>query len=226
VARAGNRAHPDWTAALGELVATYRPVLLRHLVVNLRLPADRAEDMVHAFLAEKLVERNAVQQACRERGRFRSFLLKVFSNFAIGELRRQGARKRAPSSPDAVAVDDLPELLSGEASLADAFDGIWARQVLALALQRMQAECKGRLAIWGVFEDRVVGPLLDQAAPMPYERFVERFGLRSPSEAANLLVTAKRMFVRVLHEVVRETVADERDVEAEIREMKRVLAGP
>ena len=59
---------------------------------------------------------------------------------------------------------------------------------------------------------------------MPYEELVAKFGLRSPSEASNLLITAKRMFARVLREVVRETVADEAEVETEIMELKRILS--
>jgi len=78
--------------------------------------------------------------------------------------------------------------------------------------------------LWGVFEARVLGPLLDNAAPMPYEQLVKRFDLPSPSVAANLLITAKRMFGRMLHEVVCETVSTDRDVEPEIRELKRILA--
>ena len=226
VARAGNREGSAWTTALGELVTAYRPVLVRHLVANMRLPPDRAEDLVQAFLADRLLDRNVLRQAAREKGRFRSFLLKVFSNFAIGQLRRQQAHKRRPASADAVALDDLPELPSGEASLADAFDTVWARQVLARTLDRMRDECRPneRRVIWEVFEARVLGPILDQTDPMPYEQLVERFGLRSPSEASNLLITAKRIFARVLHSVVRETVTADRDVEAEILELKRVLA--
>ncbi len=76
----------------------------------------------------------------------------------------------------------------------------------------------------GVFEARMLDPLLNQTAPMPYDKLVARFGLRSPFEASNLLITAKRMFARALHEVVRETVAADRDVELEIQELKRILA--
>ena len=226
VARAGNREGEVWTAALGQLVTTYRPALVRHLVVNMRLPPDRAEDLVQAFLADSLLERNVLQEAAREKGRLRSFLLKVFGNFVIGQLRRQEAQKRRPESPDAVALDNLPELRSGEASLAESFDTVWARQVLERTLDRMRNECqsKDRRVIWAVFEARVLGPLLDQTDPMPYEQLVERFGLRSPSEASNLLITAKRMFGRMLRAVVRETVAADRDVEAEIRALKRALA--
>ena len=227
VARAGNREGQAWTSALGELVTAYRPVLVRHLVANMRLPPDRAEDLVQAFLADKLLNQNILRQATREKGRFRSFLIKVFSNFVIGQLRSQQARKRRPMHAEAVPLDDLADLPSGETGLAAAFDAVWARQVLALTLDRMHAECLSgrRQPLWDLFDARILGPLLEHAAPMPYEEVVARFGLRSPSEASNLLITAKRMFVRTLHAVVRETVVADRDVEAEIRELKRVLAG-
>ena len=226
VARARSREEDGWTTALDQIVTAYRPVLVRHLVTNLRLSLDRAEDLVQAFLTDRLLDRNILAQATREKGRLRSFLLKVFGNFVIGELRRQQALKRRPSSPDAVRLDDLPELPAGEAAQAGAFDALWARQVLASTLDRMRDECLSmkRQTLWSVFEDRILGPLFDQSVPMPYERLVTRFGLRSPSEASNLLITAKRMFVRILREVVRETVAADRDIEPEIRELKRILA--
>ena len=215
-----------WTKDLEAITRLYRPVLVRHLVVNMRLPPDRAEDLAQTFLLEKVLSQNVLRQASPQKGRFRSFILKVFSNFALSQLRAQQAHKRRPSSPDAARLDDLPELPSGDAPLSDSFDVLWARQVLARTIDRIREECrsKKRQALWGVLEARILGPLLGNSEPMPYEKLVTRFGLRSPSEASNLLITAKRMFARVLREVVRETVADELDVEAEIMELRRILA--
>jgi DNA-directed RNA polymerase specialized sigma24 family protein len=226
VARAGDRDRETWLAALSSITLLYRPVLVRYLILRLRVSADQAEDIVQAFLIEKLVDQNVLLKASQKRGRFRSFIIKVFSNYAIGQLRGQLARKRRPSSPEAERLDDLPELQSGDTPLADSFDALWARQVLARTLERIREEClsKDRQVLWQILEARILVPMFDDSPPMPYEELVERFGLRSPSEASNLLITAKRMFARVLREVVRETVADDKDVDAEIRELKRVLA--
>lgn len=63
-------------------------------------------------------------------------------------------------------------------------------------------------------------------APLPsYETLVQRFGFQSPTQASNLLITAKRMFRRALADTVRDTVAGESQVEEEIRELKAILAG-
>ena len=226
VARAGDRDKETWADALQAITLLYRPVLVRHLTSSLRLSPDRAEDLVQIFLLEKLLDQNVLRQASPQKGRFRSFVLKVFSNFALSQMRQQQAHKRRPSSPDAARVDDLPELASGEAPLSDSFDALWARQVLARTVERLREECqsKERLILWGVLEARILGPIFGDSPPMPYEELVAKFGLRSPSEASNLLITAKRMFARVLREVVRETVTDETEVEAEILELKRILS--
>lgn len=226
VARAGDRDGKTWSDALEAITLIYRPVLVRHLIFRLRISPDRAEDLVQTFLLEKLIDQNVLSQASPQKGRFRSFLLKVFSNFVIGQLREQRALKRRPSSPDAERLDDLPDLPSGEVSLPDSFDALWARQVLARTVERVREECqsKDRQILLGVLEARILGPIFNDLPLMPYEELVAKFRLRSPSEASNLLITAKRMFARVLRETVRETVADEREVEPEIQELKRILA--
>jgi len=226
VARAGDRRRPDWTTALGQLVGAYRPVLLRHLTANMRLPPDRAEDLVQSFLTDQVLKQNVLAAATQEKGRFRSFLLKTFSNYVIGQLRRDQARKRRPLGVDAVSLDTVPEAPDHALPPEQAFDALWARHILNQTVARMRDECtaKGRQELWEVFEVRILNPLLDGSAPMPYDQFVQRFGLRSPSEASNLLITARRMFIRILQAVVRETVTADHEVEPEIRELKRVLS--
>lgn len=93
VARAGNRNDQDWAAALNTIARAYRPVFLRHLEANLRIPPHHAEDLVQAFLSEKLLARNILQEARRARGRLRSFLLKAFQNDVISRIRRVSRRR-------------------------------------------------------------------------------------------------------------------------------------
>jgi DNA-directed RNA polymerase specialized sigma24 family protein len=226
VARAGGRQHDAWISDLDTLARLYRPVLVRHVVVHLRVPSDQAEDLVQSFLVEKVLDENVLRHASPERGRLRAFMLKVFSNFVRSRLREQQARKRRPTSPDAERLEDLPELLSPEAAPGASFDTRWACHVLSRTLERMRVECQcnGRQVLWDLLEARTFAPVFEGAAPLPYEELVVRFGLRSPSEASNLLVTAKRMFARLLREIVRETVSRDALVDEEMMELKRVLA--
>jgi len=47
VARASDRSGEVWIGDLNTLARLYRPVLIRHLVLHMRLPADRAEEREH-----------------------------------------------------------------------------------------------------------------------------------------------------------------------------------
>jgi hypothetical protein len=71
---------------------------------------------------------------------------------------------------------------------------------------RMQAECqaKGRLDRWGVFKARLLDPILDGTRAPSYEELIARLGFRSPAEASNALITARRQFDRLLREIVAE----------------------
>lgn len=226
VAKAGKHDHPAYRTALDSLAQIYRPVLLRYLTGRMRLTPCRAEDLEQAFFLEKVLEQNILSQATPLKGRLRSFVLKVFSNYVTSQLRAMLALKRRPSSPNAPRIDDLPEMAAADNSPAESFDVLWSKQMIARATSRMREACRAekRQVLWQIFEARILSPLLDGGEPMPYETLVAHFGLRSPSEASNLLITAKRMFVRTLRETVRETVSDEREVEAEIMELKRILS--
>ena len=59
--------------------------------------------------------------------------------------------------------------------------------------------------------------------PEPYDVLVAQLDLASPSQASNLLITAKRMFVRHLHRVIAETVDTPANVEDELRELQKNL---
>jgi hypothetical protein len=182
---------------------------------------------VQNFVARKVMEKNMLASASAARGRFRVYLLKVFDNFAVSEIRRQKAKKRGPLNDQAVSLDGVPEAAVSDDRSHRAFDLDWARQTMARAVERMRSECdaKGRRDLWEVFTCRVLEPALDEAPQPSYEALVQRFGFQSPTQASNLLITAKRMFRRALTDVVRDTVADEAQVEQEIRDLKAVLAG-
>ena len=93
----------------------------------------------------------------------------------------------------------------------------------------MTCDLLGRPDVWAVFRGRLMAPALEEARPLPYEELVERFGLRSPAQAHQLLTTAKRTFVRNLRAVVAEYVddpADEAQVDEEIADLERILSHP
>jgi len=125
-----------------------------------------------------------------------------------------------------VSLDDEPGLEPSTAEPSDAFDTTWASELLAEALKRMQAECtaSARPDVWGVFENRILAPILHQGEAMPYEQLVQRYALASPAQASNVLITAKRMFVRVLRSLIAEYEPDEAQIDAEIADLQQALS--
>ena len=210
--------------ALGELLMRYMPALRSHLLVRKRLDPDRAEELLQNFFASKVVEQGLVGEARQERGKFRNFLLTALDRFQVSQIRYDKAQKRsAPSSTP--LEEELGVAQRGQAP-NETFDIAWARQLLAETIKRMREECtaSGRPDVWGVFETRLLNPLLHHDEPLPYEELVKRFGLTSPAQASNVLITAKRMFARVLRSVIGEYEEDEEQIDAEIADLQNILA--
>jgi hypothetical protein len=170
-----------------------------------------------------VLEQNLIASADQARGRFRSLLLVSLDRYVVDQLRRGRARKRSPGQ--LASIDAIDESLA-PVKVSEPFDRAWAKEVLDGSVKRMREECRtaGRDDVWGVFEQRILNPATDGAPPMPYEQLIERFHFQSPAQASNVLVTAKRMFARVLRDVVGEYADDAGEVDEEIRELKEILA--
>lgn len=225
VGRAADAGDPRFKAALDELVVRYLPALRAHLVLTRRLPPDEADDLLQGFMASKVLEQNLVARADQAAGKFRTFLLAALGNFLIDAVRARQAKKRSGVA-GAVQVDEQrSEVMDPRAEPAAAFEAAWARQVLARATDLMRRECEatGRADVWGVFEARVLNPALHGDEPTAYDELVRAFGLASPDQASNVLVTGKRTFARLLRQAVAE-YADDADVEQELMELKAILS--
>ena len=221
VARAGGEDPNRRLTALEELLRRYLPALKAHLISVKRLPPEQADDLLQSFIADKIIQGQLLGQADPQRGRFRTILLTALDRYAVSLYRRDAAQKRAPDG-GFVALEDFDVAAGGGASVGSEGDVEWARQVIAEALRRAKAECAsgGRAACWGMFDVRVVGPLLRGEEPPPYEELIRRFGFESPLQASNALTTAKRIFSRTLREVVGEYA----NPETELAELRAILS--
>jgi RNA polymerase sigma-70 factor (ECF subfamily) len=213
--------------ALTELLDRYLPALRAHLVTMRGMRPDRADDILQGFVAAKVLQGDLLARADRKRGRFRTYLLTCLERYLVGVVRRETARKRSPGQGMIENLEDHAETLAVPGPSAEVFDTAWAREVIAETLRRLRSSCErdGKEVHWQVFEARVVLPILEDATPVPYEELVERFGFKSPIQASNVLLSAKRMFARTLKAVIGEYVSGEDEVEAEIEELHAILAG-
>jgi hypothetical protein len=225
VAHAGMPGNQAGLDSLEELLSRYRPALKAHLVVKKKIPPAEADDLIQGFISAKVLTGGLIASADPGKGKFRTILLTALDHYVISELRREGAKKRFPERGFA-SLDDSADQAGMVQPPPDPFDVAWAHEIIAEALRRVKAECtaSGRSAYWSVFHCRVVAPILDGVAPLPYEQVVGRFGFQSPTEASNALVTAKRMFVRALRAVVAEYAKDKDGIDREIEELRAILS--
>jgi len=224
VARATTGEPSSQIDAMGSLLARYYPALLTHLTAVKHTPKDKAEDLLQSFIADRVLRSQLLSHAEERKGRFRTFLLSALDNYAVSQFRKESALKRAPETM--VSLDEAEPGIADETGHADVADVAWARVVIKEALTRVQAQCEesGRPQVWEILEGRVLRPTLGLEAPIPYDELVRRLGVRSPGEAHNLLVTAKRMVVRQLGDVVGEYASDTAEVQDEIGDLLKILA--
>ncbi len=213
--------------ALNDLVKKYYEPLRAHLVFKFQVTEDQANDWLQGFLLTKVLLDNLLAHAAEAKGRFRTFLLNSLDNYVFDELRRSNRQCRKPQGGFA-RIEELGPGDRGELAgqTEDRFAANWARAVIEQVVARMRAECRRthQARRWEVFRVRVLDPILEGVPLMPYDELVSRFGFQSPAEASNVLITAKRMFHRILRQVVGEYAGDGADVEAEIKELKAILA--
>lgn len=225
IGRAGGDASPAQREALGILLNRYLPALRAHLVLQRRIAPERAEDLIQSFVARKVLEQRIIERSDRQRGKFRTFLLRALNHYVIDQYREDSAAQRCPADGPPISIDDQFDAADDEPQPSSVFDREWARQVLAEAAKRTREECdeSKRADIWGVFEGRVLRPCLDDQPPAPYEQLQRQFRFASPAQASNVLMTAKRMFARHLRAVVGEYADDEGQVEEELADLHRAL---
>lgn len=216
-------------ARLDQLIRLYWQPLKIFLLASFPSLREQAEMLLQDFAQDRMLKAGWLQRADQNRGRFRDFLKTSLRNFVLDYL------SRAEFANPPVSLDELPQEPAQEMEAigqdqAEAFDLAWARTVLAETLRRMEADCRNPAAdqprrsyIWEMFRLRLLDPVFHDAEPPPYEELIGRFGLKSPSEASNTLLSAKRIFKTHLSEVIQQYAGQDAATVAEIKALEDFL---
>ncbi len=224
VLTAGRRDTRRARSALENLCQTYWQPLYAYVRHQGHPPHD-AQDLTQEFFA-RLLERNAVAKADPQRGRFRSFLLASLKHFLANEWDKSHALKRGSgarpvSLPFDTAEDHLPlPAAPGDAPDA-AFDRQWALALLDVVLARLRREYAdaGKDDLFVGLKDTLSGG----RSEIPYRDLALRLRM---SEGA-VRVAAHRLrkqYRELLRQEIANTVANEEDVEEELRHLFAALS--
>lgn len=217
VLAAGKAETPQSAVALEALCRAYWYPLYAY-VRRQGHSAHDAQDLTQDFFS-RLLQRNYLQLADQERGRFRSFLLKSLQNFLVNEWVRGQALKRGGGNPllslDEGAAERLYQQESMSRTSAETlFDKRWAMTLLERALRRLEGDYAA--AGKGELFQQLQSLLLSEGSAECYRSLGSRVGL---SEGA-VKVAVHRLrhrFKEAVRSEVAQTVANSGDVDEELR---------
>jgi RNA polymerase sigma-70 factor (ECF subfamily) len=210
---------PQAQAALERLCSTYWFPLYAFVRRQGRSPHD-AQDLTQEFFA-RLLEKDYLKSAAREKGKFRTFLLVALKRFLANDWDRQHAEKRGGFVP-VVSIDQklAESRFESEPSHNQQpdvlFDRQWAMTLLEHTMKRLHEEyvTSGRTKLF----EYLRGALARDESALPYAQVASQLNL---SEAA-VKMAVQRLRARyreILRAEIADTVSSPDEVEEEIRHL-------
>ena len=219
VRSAQDKDSPRSVEALESLCRTYWYPLYAFARRQGRRPHD-AQDLTQEFFA-RLLKKDYLKAAAKEKGRFRTFLLVALKRFLANEWDRQHAQKRGGFAP-IVSIDR--ELAESRFAAEPAhqlqpdvlFDRQWAMTLIERVMARLQEEylTSGRAKLF----EYLRSCLAKDESALPYAEIAARLNL---TEAAVKMAIhrLRARYREILRAEIADTVASPEEIEEEIRHL-------
>ena len=222
VLRAGSFGEPSSTEALDKLCRAYWFPLYAFARREGSNPED-AQDLTQEFFS-RLLARNYLQMADRNRGRFRSFLLASFKHMMANERRNAARQKRGGDaqvfSLDQFEAEERYQLEPMDTASPDRlFERRWAETTLARVLERLESEYTGQTMR---FDDLKVF-LIEPKGTAAFAEVASRLAV-SESALKSVIHRMRKRYAELFRDEVAQIVVNPADIEDEIRHMLTVLA--
>lgn len=224
VLNASQAAAPEAATALEQLCRTYWYPLYAFVRRKGHTPHD-AQDLTQAFFA-RLLEKNYVAQADRDRGRFRTFLLAALTHFLADEwdkarrLKRGGGREII--SFDAASAEERYRLEPvNQLDAAKLYERRWVTTLFDKVLARLEQEFhdSGK----GKSFDRLKGSLLAEETGLSYADLGAQLGMKEDA-VKQAVHRMRRRYRELFREEIAQTVASPREVDDELKHLFAVLS--
>ncbi|MGB8370598.1 MAG: RNA polymerase sigma factor [Limisphaerales bacterium] len=225
VLSARDKNSPQSADALEKLCRVYWYPLYAYVRRNGQ-SKENAEDLTQAFFA-RLLEKNFLNAAEPERGRFRSFLLIALKRFLANEWDRVRAQKRGGSQTHVPLDTELAErkfqaeTTTGEISPDRLYDRRWALTLLEQTMTRLRAEFE-RVGKAGEFE-RLKSFLTADKREIPYATVAAELGM-GESALRVAVHRLRRRYRELFREEIAHTLAEGEDIDEELRHLLAVLS--
>jgi RNA polymerase sigma-70 factor (ECF subfamily) len=185
---------------------------------------DQAQDLTQGFFA-LLIEKNYLQAANRERGRFRSFLLTAVKHFLANEWDRANALKRGGGQIPIFIDSAKGELSYGPTAVNPTtpevlFERRWALSLLEHVMARLRA---AYVASGKAEQFAKLSPLLNRnPEDARYDAIAKEMGISAGALRMSVL-RMRRKYRELLRAEIAETVSKPEEIDDEIRFLMSVL---
>lgn len=224
VVAAGGDDSEESRVALETLCETYWYPLYAFVRRQGRDP-QTAQDLTQGFFT-RLLEKEDLKDVRRERGRFRSFLLAAMKNFLINDWDKQQAVKRGGGqralSLDFDSAENRYRLEPADTQTAEhVFQRQWALTLLDRVQQRLADEAResGRNDQFAVLRRYLTG-----TAETTYAEAAAELGT-TEGAVKTAVHRLRGRFRTLLREEISQTVAEEGEIDDEIRSLFEALRG-
>lgn len=216
----------DAREALSSICAAYYGPVLAYLKGALRDSAA-VQDVAHDFFASLLVG-DPLSNVCREKGRFRAYVIGALKHFLLKRFAYQRRQRRGGDAtliPLDVEADATHDRIAdaSQCSPEAAFDRAWALTILSrsLAVLRKECEAEGRLERFEMLKPWLMGdPEFGAQAEIARTLEIEPNALKA---AVHRL---KGRFRRLVKAEIAATLCRASDLDEEMRALFRALRGP
>ncbi len=224
VLSARRKDSPQSAAALETLCRTYWYPLYAYVRRQGHPPPD-AQDLTQEFFA-RLLQKDYLKAAAREKGRFRTFLIVALKRFLANEWDRARAQKRGGGQPllslDTELAEQRYRIEPVEGATADrVFERRWALTLLDHTMTRLREEFAtgGKVAEF----ERLKACLTAERGEISYADIAAALGL-SEASARVAVHRLRKRFREIFREEIAHTVSRAADIEEEVRYLMSVLA--
>lgn len=214
VLRAQDVGSPDRREALEHLIQAYWKPL--YLFLRRRgYDVERSKDFTQGFFAAFL-ERDFLQYVDRDRGKFRTFLLRALQHYLADEHDRATAQKRGGGAPVlSLDFDRAESRVAAQGTPERIFERQWAIQVIERALHalRQEFESSGRAE-----EFEVLKLHLSAGEAPTYADLARRLGI-SVTDVTNRLHRVRTRYRQLILDEIRSYTDTESEAEEEMRDL-------
>ncbi len=192
---------------------------------NKGLDSDTAQDMTQDFFYKSIIDNDLFGKASKDKGKFRSLLVRALNNFYVSQKRYNSSTLRKPENIIFNSSNlDKVEAKDNEKDVKH-FNHAWIQTILENVSERLKKHYlnSGKGYCWEAFNLRVVEPIISQKEAPGICEICQKIGISDENKVSNYIYQVKQKYQKELRNHIREYVNTEKEVSEELTDFSIFL---